>query len=217
MKLVKFFRYNPTMNIKNKTAVFFALLILLLIAFILYWSTTKPVSVVIQAGHEGRTTGNTGAESKRYREEEWNILVADEVTKQLRAWQIDVKRMPARVKFTRAKIAVSIHFDGATTPCASGASIGYPSDDSYEFAQRWKELYASYFPYKWHKDNFTPNLRNYYAYRWIRAKKFLLLELGEITCDTQTTWLKPRLKQVALLVAYSIATELGKKVKKPTL
>jgi len=203
------------MNIKNKAATFFALLIILLMAFILYWSTTKPVSVVIQAGHEGRTTGNTGAECELYREEEWNILVADEVAKKLKSWQIDVKRMPAHVKFTRAKIAVSIHFDGATTPCASGASIGYPSDDSYDFAQRWKSLYKNYFPYKWHEDNFTPNLRNYYGYQWIRAEKFLLLELGEITCDKQTKWLKPRLKKVAHLVAYAIAKELGKDVKKP--
>jgi len=205
------------MKTKNKPATFFAILILLLMAFIFYWSTTKPVSVVVQAGHEGRVTGNTGAESKHYREEEWNIIVADEVAKRLRAWDIDVKRMPAKVSFTRAKIAVSIHFDGANTPCNSGASIGYPDDSSYDFAQRWKALYQDYFPYKWHDDNFTENLKNYYAYDWIRAEKFLLLELGEITCDTQTAWLKPRLKKIAHLVAYAIATELGKKVKKPRL
>lgn len=205
------------MNIKNKATAFFALLIIMLIAFILYWSLTKPVSVVVQAGHEGRTKVNTGAQTKLYREEEWNIIVADEVARLLTSWQIDVKRMPARVKFTRAEIAVSIHFDGAKRPCASGASIGYPDDDSYDFAQRWKALYKDYFPYKWHKDNFTPNLSNYYAYRWIRAEKFLLLELGELTCDQQATWLKPRLKKVAHLVAYTIATELGKEVKKPQL
>ena len=205
------------MIIKNKTASFFALIIILFIAYILYWGTTKPVSVVVQAGHEGRTSGNTGAESSLYREEEWNIFVADEVAKKLRSWDIDVKRMPAKVRFTRAKIAVSIHFDGATTPCNSGASIGYPSDASYDFAQRWKKLYSSYFPYRWQKDNFTKNLKEYYAYRWIRADKFLLLELGEITCDTQATWLKPRLKKIAHLVAYAIATELSKKVKKPKL
>jgi len=203
------------MNIKNKPATFFALIILLLMAFILYWSTTKPVDVVIQAGHEGRVTGNTGAESKMYREEVWNIFVADAVAKQLKSWDIKVKRMPAHVEFIRTKIAVSIHFDGATRACASGASVGYPSDDSHDFAQRWKSLYARYYPYKWHKDNFTPNLKNYYAYSWIHAKKFLLLELGEITCDKQTKWLKPRLKNIAYLIAYTIATELGKDVKKP--
>jgi len=205
------------MNIKNKAATFFAILILLLIAFIFYWGTTKPIDVIIQAGHEGRTTGNTGAESKLYREEKWNIIVANEVAKLLQSWQIDVKRVPADIKFMRAKIAISIHFDGARIPCASGASIGYPSKNSHDFAQRWKSLYKAYFPYKWHKDNFTPNLKNYYAYQWIKADKFLLLELGEITCDTQTKWLKPRLKKIAHLIAYSIATELGKHVKKPSL
>jgi N-acetylmuramoyl-L-alanine amidase len=205
------------MHIKNKAAKFFALIILLFIAFILYWGTTKPTDVVIQAGHEGRTTGNTGAVSKLYREEEWNIIVADEVARYLKSWHIAVKRIPAKVKFSRASIAVSIHFDGATTACNSGASIGYPSSASYDFAQRWKSLYKTYYPFKWHPDNFTPNLENYYAYRWIRADKFLLLELGEITCEAQTTWLKPRLKKIAHLIAYAIAKELGRDVKKPKL
>ena len=205
------------MTIKNKPAAFFAILIILLMAFILYWGTTKPIDVVIQAGHEGRTHGNTGAVSKHYSEVKWNILVADEVTKTLRSWDIEVKRVPAKVGILRAKVAVAIHFDSANTPCHSGASIGYPSMDSYDFAQRWKRLYREYFPYQWHVDNFTKNLENYYAYKWIRAKKFLVLELGEITCDKQTKWLKPRLKKVAHLIAYSIAKELGKEVKKPIL
>ena len=203
------------MNIKNKTATFFTLLIFLLLGFIFYWSGTKPIDVIIQAGHEGRTTGNTGAESKLYREELWNIEVANEVAKKLRTWEIEVERMPAKVHFKRAHIAVSIHFDGATTPCNSGASVGYPNQDSYAFAQTWKQLYSEHFPFYWHEDNFTENLKNYYAYKWIRAEKFLLLELGEITCSKQTTWLKPRLKKIAHLIAYAIATELGKEVPKP--
>ena len=205
------------MTIKNKAAAFFAFLIIILMAFIFYWSTTKPVSVVIQAGHEGRTFGNTGAVSKKYREVDWNIFVADEITKKLTLWGIDVKRVPAKVGLIQARIAISIHFDSAGTPCNSGASIGYPSQDSYDFAQKWKALYSEYFPYRWHEDNFTENLSSYYAYKWIRAQKFLLLELGEITCDKQTAWLRPRLKKIAHLVAYAIAKELGKEVQKPKL
>ncbi len=205
------------MRVKNKAATFFALLIIILMLFILYWSTTKPVAVVIQAGHEGRTSGNTGAVSKHYREVDWNILVADEVSNKLTQWGIDVKRVPAKVGLMHAHIAVSIHFDSAGKPCNSGASIGYPSKDSFAFAQKWKALYKSYFPYKWHKDNFTQNLSNYYAYKWIRAEKFLVLELGEITCNKQTKWLKPRLQKIAHLIAYTIATELGKTVEKPQL
>ena len=205
------------MTIKNKPAAFFAILIISLMAFILYWGTTKPIDVVIQAGHEGRTHGNTGAVSKYYSEVKWNILVADEVTKTLRSWDIEVKRVPAKVGILRAKVAVAIHFDSANTPCHSGASIGYPSMDSYDFAQSWKKLYRTYFPYQWHVDNFTKNLENYYSYKWIRAEKFLVLELGEITCNKQTKWLKPRLKKVARLIAYAIAKELGKEVPKPIL
>jgi hypothetical protein len=36
----------------------------------------------------------------------------------------------------------------------------------------------------------------------------LVLELGEITCDKQMDWLKPRLKQVASKIAYFIIKEL---------
>ena len=203
---------------KNLAGVIFATLIIGLVGFILYWGNTKPVDVIIQAGHEERKVGNTGASSTLYKETEWNTVVADEVAKTLEDWGIDVKRIPAKVpKFARAKIAVSIHFDSAKKPCRSGASIGYPNKNSYEFARRWEKLYKSHFPFGWHKDNFTANLKNYYAYKQIDTEKFLVLELGEITCKKQTDWLKPRLKKVAHLIAYSIATELGKDVQKPVL
>jgi len=206
------------MYIKNRAAAFFAILILSFIGYILYQSLKKPVPVIIQAGHEGRTCGNTGAECKLYREEIWNIIVANEAARQLRAWQIEVKRVPADILHERANIAVAIHFDGAKHICHSGASVGYPDNNaSYLFAQQWKKLYKPYFPFKWHEDNFTYNLKNYYAYHRIDAEKFLVVELGEITCEKQTTWLKPRLKKIARLIAYTIALELGKKVKKPLL
>jgi len=52
---------------------------------------------------------------------------------------------------------------------------------------------------------------------YARAEKFLILELGEITCEKQTKWLYPRLKKIAHLIAYAIAKELGHKVEKPHL
>ena len=206
------------MHSKNIAGAFFAILIISFLGYILYWGSTKPISVIIQAGHEARVSGNTGATGSLYKETEWNTYVADEVTKKLRSWDIDVKRIPAKVpKFSRAEIVISIHFDSAKKPCRSGASIGYPNKNSYDFARRWEKLYRSHFPFGWHEDNFTANLKNYYAYKKIDAEKFLVLELGEITCDKQTKWLKPRLKKIAHLVAYSIAKELGKEVKKPKL
>ena len=206
------------MNLKNKTAAFFTVLILLLIGYILYQSLKAPVSVVIQAGHEGRTCGNTGAVCKDYKEVEWNIQVADVAAKQLKAWGIDVKRVPADTLPIRAKIAVAIHFDSAKHICRSGASVGYPDTNaSRSFARDWKAIYRPYFPFIWHADNFTDNLKYYYAYHVINTEKFLVLELGEITCQKQTAWLQPRLQKIAMLIAYAIATELGKKVPKPPL
>ncbi|SFZ98500.1 hypothetical protein MNB_SV-5-226 [hydrothermal vent metagenome] len=202
------------MHTKSLSGIFFALLIISSVGYIIYWGATKPVSVLIQAGHEGRIKGNTGA-TGIYKETAWNTYVADEVTKTLESWGIDVKRIGAKVEPTEAKIAISIHFDSAKRVCNSGASIGYPNRDSYEFAKSWKALYSEHFPFRWHKDNFTKNLRDYYAYQEIDSEKFLLLELGEITCKKQTTWLKPRLDKIAHLVAYAVAKELGVNVEKP--
>jgi N-acetylmuramoyl-L-alanine amidase len=206
------------MNLKNRTAAVFAAFILLLIGYIIYQSLKAPVPVIIQAGHEGRTCGNTGAVCKSYKEVEWNILVADAAAKQLRQWGIKVKRVPADVLPQRAVIAVAIHFDSARRICRSGASVGYPNTNaSRTFAAHWKQIYKPYFPFRWHADNFTDNLKEYYAYKTIRAEKFAVLELGEITCEKQAKWLKPRLKKIAHLIAYAIATELGKQVPKPQI
>lgn len=204
------------MRIKNKEASFFALLIIILIVYVVYMGA-RTTEVVIQAGHEGLTTGNTGAQTKQYREVDWNVIVADEVAKHLQSWDIEVKRVPATLSLMRANIAVSIHFDSAHKICSSGASIGYPNTKSKDFAHTWKTLYQDHFPFTWHPDNFTENLSEYYAYKWIRAEKFLVLELGELTCNKQTRWLKPRLKKIAHLIAYSIAKELGKDIKEPKL
>ena len=197
------------MKIKNLAAITISLLIIFLISFAIYWQSITPVTVVIQAGHEGRTTGNTGATAGSLQEVKWNIIVANEVAKQLEKWDIKVKRVPADTKLIKAKIAVAIHFDGANKKCSSGASIGYKNEASKEFAKRWRKIYGNYFPFAWQKDNFTRNLANYYGYYYIRADKFLVLELGEITCKKQTKWLKPRLKKIGQLIAYTIARELG--------
>ena len=195
--------------IKNITAVTLAAIILFIISFAVYWGYQKPIAVVIQAGHEGRTVGNTGAVYKGNKELEWNVKVANQVAKKLGSWGIEVLRVGADTPLIKAKIAVAIHFDGAKKHCSSGASVGYPNANSKELAAKWKKSYKKYFPFKWQKDNFTKNLSNYYAYYTIRADKFLLLELGEISCKKQAKWLKPRLKHIANLIAATIATEFG--------
>jgi len=195
--------------IKNGIAFGISITILIAIAFALFWQHANPIPVVIQAGHAGRESGNTGAVANGNKEVVWNIFVAKQVAQKLQSWGIKVKRIGADVPHLKAKIAVAIHFDGAKTPCSSGASVGYPDKNSQKLALKWKKRYKKYFPFRWQQDNFTENLSSYYAYNTIKAEKFVVLELGEITCKKEVKWLKPRLKTIANLIAATIATEFG--------
>jgi len=205
------------MRVKNVAGVTLAVALFIVIGYIFYEALKPPVPVVIQAGHEGRTCGNTGAVCQGETEVAWNIVVADAAAAQLRQWGVEVLRVPADTSMVRADIAVAVHFDSAQRVCRSGASVGYPDTNaSRRFAQRWKALYKPLFPFGWHEDNFTENLKDYYAYATIRADKFLVLELGELTCDAQRRWLKPRLTYLGRLIAYAIAKERGMDVTQPT-
>ncbi len=169
----------------------------------------KSADVLIQAGHEGRTTGYTGAQSPCAKEMDWNRDVADEVTKILREAGVSVARVGATLPIAKVKLALSIHFDGSTAPCSSGASIGYGNLEHQALATRWKNLYSTYYPFDWMNDNFTDNLSSYYGYKYVFSQKgFLVLELGELTCQKEAIWLRYRLKKIAVLIAYFVAQEL---------
>jgi len=175
----------------------------------------RPINttVLIQAGHAGRTFGNTGSVNGKYREVDWNILVAKEVEKELKKHNIDVTRVGADIPIANARIAIAIHFDGSEIPCSTGASIGYDKhhQKSRRTALRWKSIYRGYFPFKWHKDNFTKNLADYYGFNRVNSEKgFLVLELGEISCNKQIEWLEPRLDLIALKIADFIMDELDR-------
>jgi N-acetylmuramoyl-L-alanine amidase len=176
--------------------------------------------VLIQAGHEGRTSGATGAVGDLGREIDWTPIVANSAMGALQSAGISVLRKSANLGLQdaekyRAKIAIFIHFDGSDDACASGASVGYPADDvSHDAAQKWKALYESYWPvgsgFKWMGDNFTIDLKQYYGFRRVQGDGAkIVLELGEITCADQAGWLKPRLAWAGQLIAYFVSKQLG--------
>lgn len=167
-------------------------------------------TVLIQAGHVGRVTGNIGSIHNGLKESEWNERVAIRVEDILKKKGIIVDRVGAKIPTANARIAVAIHFDGSENHCATGASIGHNgSAVSKALAKRWREEYGKFFPFKWHRDNFTKNLSDYYGFSKVTTTKgFLVLELGEITCKEQTDWLEPRLGEVAAKIAYFIIKEL---------
>ena len=167
-------------------------------------------TVLIQEGHVGRITGNTGSIHNGLVESKWNTVVGKEVERILEVKGIDVTRVGAKIPICNTSIAVAIHFDGAAKECSTGASIGYnSSSEARGMAKRWRTQYSSFFPFKWHQDNFTKNLSHYYGFSQVQVTKgFLVLELGELTCEKQTDWLQPRLKQVAAKIANFIIKEL---------
>jgi N-acetylmuramoyl-L-alanine amidase len=167
-------------------------------------------TVFIQEGHVGRLMGNIGSVHKGIKEADWNHIVGQEIERILKKEGIDVATSGAKIPIANATIAVALHFDGSEKPCSTGASIGHNgSYASKSMARRWKQEYSDFFPFTWHRDNFTEDLKNYYGFSRISTTKgFLVLELGEITCDKQMDWLKPKLKQVASKIAYFIIKEL---------
>ncbi len=185
----------------------------LLLIVTIYKMRVVNTTVLLQAGHEGRTKGNIGSIHGHLKEVDWNIAVTKEVEKELKKQNIDVTRVGANIPATNARIAIAIHFDGSVHPCSTGASIGYDNNHmkSKELAESWKDVYREYFPFKWHKDNFTENLAEYYGFNRVNSEKgFLVLELGEITCDKQTRWLEPRLEVISTKIADFIIEELEK-------
>jgi len=184
--------------------------IFIVLVIVIWNGKVLNTTVLIQAGHVGRLMGNTGSVHNGLVESEWNKRVAIRVEDILKKKGIIVDRVGAKIPTSNARIAVAIHFDGSEKHCTTGASIGHDgSVASQGLAKRWREAYGGFFPFKWHPDNFTKNLRDYYGFSKVTTSKgFLVLELGEITCKEQTDWLEPRLGDVAAKIAYFIIKEL---------
>ncbi|MBV9720078.1 MAG: hypothetical protein JOZ77_12220 [Candidatus Eremiobacteraeota bacterium] len=174
-------------------------------------------NVLISAGHEGRPAScahfpqhhcNLGAAGERA----WTPVVADAATQILRRYGVSVARLPADFSGAyRVDAAIFIHFDGSDPPCRSSASVGYSRKGDAAAATAWRALYDRYWPFGFQPDNFTEGLRGYYAYRQIDARDAsMVLELGEITCPAQRSWLAPRLHWEGALLAYYLSRLIGK-------
>ncbi len=172
--------------------------------------------VLISAGHEGRPAScarfphracNLGAAGER----NWTPIVADEAARALRADGYSVAREPADFKGRyRVRSAIFIHFDGSTSPCSSGASIGYHDRGSAYAAQLWHKDYGAVFPFRFQPDNFTGGLRDYYGFRQVRAQRgALVLELGEVSCPAQRSWLSARLRWEGDFIAQFVRQLIG--------
>lgn len=184
--------------------------------------------VLLQAGHEGRmrndgsgTTPSHGASGTSRPEHEMTPIVADAAAAVLDRHNVTVIRVPGVFpkKFS-VKLGLALHFDGSGTPCASGASVGYPPGvplgSNKPTADLWKQVYGRHWPFKWMKDNFTKNLSGYYGYRRMSTEiAEMLIEFGEISCPEQDQWLQPRLEWLGELVAHFAGRVIGVDVPEP--
>ena len=175
---------------------------------VVFAAITETADVLISAGHEGRPAScasfpkhkcNLGAAGERA----LTPRVADDATRRLRADGFTVLREPADFAGEfKVKDAVFIHFDGNSTPCASGASIGYHRAADQPAARAWRSLYSRYWTFRFQPDNFTDNLSNYYGFRQVSASDAaLVLEMGELTCPAQNKWLRPQIDFLGRLIA----------------
>jgi hypothetical protein len=176
------------------------------------------VDVVVQAGHEGRPAScapnhvhacNLGASSAAGREIVWTPIIADALTATLRAAGERVARRPADYpQHDTARVAIYIHVDGSDTPCASGASVGFPPSTPRRFIDAWKRAYSFYFPYRFVGENISSNELHYYGFRKVDAPNKLLIEYGEMTCPAQAAWLRPRLRELGAFTARFVLAQL---------
>jgi hypothetical protein len=150
---------------------------------------TRTADVLIQAGHEGRTSGATGAAAHGLREIELTPRIADAAVRWLTDRGVSVIRDTAVTSEARVKIAVGVHLDGNP---AAGAQLLYDDDTDRPLANHLRRVWAVDAGYpEWIADNTSPladdaGFSRYYGFRhWITTDGEVVFEFGSIGDPTQ--------------------------------
>ena len=108
---------------------------------------------------------------------------------------VSVLREPARCRaLARAQAAVFLHFDGAETPCSTGASLGFPGRVASREADAGRRCTADS-----SRSRFRPTTSPIISSTTTATststhrRGSLLIEFGDISCSKQHEWLKSRL------------------------
>jgi hypothetical protein len=131
-----------------------------------------------------------GTQGKLVSERALVAYVTDVVARRLREDGLSVLIVSAD-KYPRpipdAKVFLAIHTEGSKNPCRAKASLAYHSTTSplAMHAVGWALSSALGYRYRdFERDNYTPDERDYYMFRVVKADRLVgLLELGELTCD----------------------------------
>lgn len=185
--------------------------------------------ILIMAGHEGlrrnygsgstASVGTSGTPAVGDEEYKLTPQVANQAASILRAAGHEVIREDAFFdKVYDVDIALSIHFDGSGTPCASGHSFGYPdgvpAGSNKPTVDIMRDAYVPYLPdfVNVMRDNFTGALKGNYAYKWTRTEiAEFLIEMCELSCPEQSAWALDRIADgwFAKVIAHGLDKAAG--------
>lgn len=176
--------------------------------------------VIVQAGHEGRSSGVTGAAANGLREILLTPVIADSMTDMLVGLGYTVLRLPADgLTSQKAKIAIAVHLDGTPT---SGAQMLFDDATDKPLADSlrldWSRVYTKFI-----RDNTSPLADNtgysrYYGFKyWSTTDGEVVMEFGSIGDPLQAAlWAQPGYAAWAgRYMATSIANRLGSALKLP--
>jgi len=161
--------------------------------------------VIIQRGHVGRISGATGT----FREIEFNTKLGNAMDKLLAKTGLKYRIMDADNWLpnepNKADIFLALHGDGSTNKSAKGYSLGFKPDTNEEFKEQLAISYGKLSGFPRRKDNYTANMRKYYAWRddlktrgpHIVGDNLVLIEHGFLTNDAERNWLFDNIDKIA--------------------
>lgn len=182
----------------------------------------RVADVLIQAGHEGRNSGATGAAANGLREIDLTPRVADAAAQTLRDAGLTVLRDPADPADDKAtvKIAVAFHFDG---PPGAGAQFLYDDPSDKPLADYLRAAWDVYYEGKWLPDNTSyladdTGYSRYYGFSdWTTSDGEVVMELDTIGDPVRAAlWKQPGYPEWAgRVIGAAIARRLGKNTPDP--
>lgn len=173
--------------------------------------TSENYDVIIQPGHYLRPKGATGGQGKHVLEREVAAWIVGGLAADLKNRGLKVAVIPADGfnKPLKGKIFLSLHTDASTFPCSLGPSIGY---DSVGDALGMHGIAAALAitmevdPVKFMRDNYTKNLKGYYAFGSMNVELFEgVLEMAELTCPAEEERILSRAELLTRNLAIAVA------------
>jgi len=155
--------------------------------------------LIIQMGHVGRTSGFTGAAG----EQAFTKALGAALYKKFTADKLKVRLMGADnwllPQPNKTRLFFAIHADGSLNKNARGISVGYPEKSNPVFSLQIKNSYRLLNGFSARPDNYTKDLKNYYAWRLnhVQADYYCLLEHGFMTNQIERDYMNNHTGEIA--------------------